>query len=196
MMSLLNIFLLDTPSFSDIIPTFDVCSRLTKLPNLDDYDIDEQMPQNIDTHYFSLQELSKSFCKSSSNKELSIFHSNIRSLSLHLDELVGLAMNLNQSFDVIGVSETWDSFENPIATNVEIPGYDFAFTRSHSQNGGVGMYVKSNLSASPRNRRRTRNFSGQRSKSERAYHHQWRSHGRGDMGGGVNSPHFFENMAI
>ena len=24
------------------------------------------------------------------------------------------------------------------------------FTRSHSQNGGVGMYVKSNLSASPR----------------------------------------------
>ena len=145
-----NIFLLDTPSFSDTIPTFDVCSRLTKLPNLGDYDIDEQMPQHIDTHYFSLQELSKSFYKSSSNKELSIFHSNIRSLSLHLDELVGLANNLNQSFDVIGVSETWDSFENPIATNVEIPGYDFVFTRSHSQNGGVGMYVKSNLSASPR----------------------------------------------
>ena len=59
-------------------------------------------------------------------------------------------MNLNQSFDVIGVSETWDSFENPIATNVEIPGYDLVFTRSHSQNGGVGIYVKSNLSASPR----------------------------------------------
>ena len=56
-----NIFLLDTPSFSDTIPTFDVCSRLTKLPNLGDYDIDEQMPQHIDTHNFSLQELSKSF---------------------------------------------------------------------------------------------------------------------------------------
>ena len=90
--------------------------------NLGDYDIDEQMPQHIDTHCFSLQELSKSFYKSASNKELSIFHSNIRSLSLHLDELLGLAMNLNQSFDVIGVSETSDSFENPIATNVEIPG--------------------------------------------------------------------------
>ena len=37
-----NIFLLDTPSFSDTIPTFDVCSRLTKLPNLGDYDIDNR----------------------------------------------------------------------------------------------------------------------------------------------------------
>ena len=84
-----NIFLLDTPSFSDIMPTFDLCSRLTKLPNLGDYDIDDQMPQHIDTHYFSLQELSQSFYKSSSHKEFSIFRSNIRSISLHLDELVG-----------------------------------------------------------------------------------------------------------
>ena len=49
-------------------------------------------------------------------------------------------MNLNQ-MDVIGVSEMWDSFENPIATYAEIPGYDFVFTRSHSQIGGVGMYL-------------------------------------------------------
>ena len=42
------------------------------------------------------------------------------------------------------MSETWNSFENPIETNVENPGYSFPY-QSHSQNGGVALYVKSGL---------------------------------------------------
>ena len=34
-----------------------------------------------------------------------------------------------------------NSFENPIKTNVEIPGYSYFPVQSHSQNGGVALYV-------------------------------------------------------
>ena len=48
----------DLPSFIDSAPSFEITSNLTKLPNLSDYDIDEHMPQNIDSRYFTLPELS------------------------------------------------------------------------------------------------------------------------------------------
>ena len=54
------------------------------------------------------------------------------------------------NFDVIGVSETWNSFENPVKTNVEFPGYNYFPCQSHSQNGGVALYVKSGLTLFPR----------------------------------------------
>ena len=37
------------PSFIDSAPSFEVTSYLVDLPNLSDYDIDEHMPQNIDS---------------------------------------------------------------------------------------------------------------------------------------------------
>ena len=52
--------------------------------------------------------------------------------------------------DVIGASETWDSFENPIKMNVEIPGYSYFSSQSHTQNGGVAVYIKSSLTPIPR----------------------------------------------
>ena len=69
----------------------------------------------------------------------------IRSLSCHFDELLTLLSNLNISFDVVAVSETWDSLEGPLSTNVEIPGYTFFSSKSKSQNGGVGLYIKTSL---------------------------------------------------
>ena len=45
---------------------------------------------------------------------------NIRSLSLHHDEHVYTLASLKINFDVIGVSEAWDSFASPFNVNVEI----------------------------------------------------------------------------
>ena len=75
----------DTPSFADSTPSFEITSNLMNLPNLADYDIDEHMPQNIDSRYFTLPELSS---LQLSSGDFSILHTNIRSLSLHYDELV------------------------------------------------------------------------------------------------------------
>ena len=57
---------------------------------------------------------------------------------------------MKRNFDVIGVSETWYSYENPIKANVEIPGYNYFPYRSHSQNGGVALYVNTELAPIPR----------------------------------------------
>ena len=75
---------------------------------------------------------------------------NIRSLSCHFDELHSLFVNLNVKFDVVGVSETWDSIKNPLSTNVNISGYSFFSTKSKSQNGGVGLYARTGLGPVPK----------------------------------------------
>ena len=85
-----------------------------------------------------------------SKQDLSLFHMNIRSHSLHFDELCSVLSTLKIKLDVIGVSETWNSFENPMNTNVEIPGYRYFPCPSHTQNGGVALYVTSELTPVPR----------------------------------------------
>ena len=145
--TLLNLFELDKPSVIDSLPSFEITSRLTNLPNLQDYDIDEHLPSNIDSSYHTIQDLSTSV---TSPTDLSFLHMNIRSLSCHFDELHSLLVNLNIGFNVVAVSETWDSFARPLSTNVNIPGYTFLSSKSQSQNGGVGLYIKTCLGPVPR----------------------------------------------
>ena len=75
---------------------------------------------------------------------------NIRSLSCHFDELQSLSVNLNFAFNVVAVSETWDSFARPVNTNVNIPGYTLLSAKLQSQNGDVGLYIKTCLGPVPR----------------------------------------------
>ena len=82
--------------------------------------------------------------------QLSILHTNIRSISLHRDELVNLCIQTQRSFDVIGISETWNSALNEIIVDIDINGYKRYDTGSISQNGGVGFYVKTSLASSSR----------------------------------------------
>ena len=84
------------------------------------------------------------------DKDRSLFHMNIRNLSLHFDELHALLSCLNVNFQVIGLSEIKTSLDSQNKTNNELPGYKFHETPSHSSGGGVGIYVKSNLTANKR----------------------------------------------
>ncbi len=105
---------------ADSVPAFEICSSLTNLPNLQDYDIDEQMPSNIDSTYHTVQYMTNIGFDLSHN-DLSLLHTNIRSLSCHFDELVSLLTNLKINFDVIGLSELWNSVASPLKANVDIP---------------------------------------------------------------------------
>ena len=104
-----------------------------------DYDIDEQFPVNIHSKYFTLSDLAS--VETDAN-DLTVLHTNTRSLSSHLDELVFLCRQTNKLVDVIGVSETLSSIQKEPLTNTDIEGYNFYKTKSLSQNGGVGFYVK------------------------------------------------------
>ena len=142
-----NLFDFDVPSFVDSALSFEITSGLTNLHNLQDYDTDENLPSNIDSSYQTIQELSSS---DTSHTDLSFLHMNIRSLSCHFDELHSLLVNLKIGFDVVAVSETWDSFDRPLSTNVDIDGYTFLSAKSQTQNGGVGLYIKTCLGGVPR----------------------------------------------
>jgi len=134
----------EMPSYIYDLPSFQSNSDLTGLPFLSEYDIDENLPNTIHSRYFTVPELAS---LDSNNSPLSILHTNIRSLSCHSDELVQLCVAAKKSFDIIGVSEIWSSEQNKVLTNIDISGYKFYDTSSTSQNGGVGLYVKTNLNS-------------------------------------------------
>ena len=84
------------------------------MPNLQEYDIDEQLPPNIDSTYYTIQDLATS---ETTSNDLALLHMNIRSLSNHF-HLSTLLFNPITSFDVVAVSEIWDSFERSLSINV------------------------------------------------------------------------------
>ena len=88
--TLLNLFDFDKPSFVDTLPSFDDTTRLTNLPNLQDYDIDEQLPSNIDSSYHTIQDFSTF---DNSPTDLSLLHINLRNLSSHFYELHSLDLS-------------------------------------------------------------------------------------------------------
>ena len=67
-------------SCTDGLLAFQSVSDLDSIPNLRDYDIDEQLPTSIQSQYYSVSELASLETKS---QDLSILHTNVRSLSCH-----------------------------------------------------------------------------------------------------------------
>ena len=126
------------PSCVDGLPEFVYSSDLTRLPYLNDYDIAEQLPQTINSRYFTIPEITSLEVDSS---DLSILHTNIRSLSLHHEDLITLCALTKVNYDIIGVSETWNQTHKETLNNASIDGYD------HYRNGGVRLYVKNSLSS-------------------------------------------------
>ena len=100
---LLDLWSIDILSHLKSLPSYETCSRLSKLPNLQGFDIDENFIHTINSHYFSLSELSK---LSKARNDFSLIHMNLRSLSLHYDELCSLLVELKLPFDINAITET------------------------------------------------------------------------------------------
>ena len=71
-------------------------------------------------------------------------------MSLHYEDFYALLCSLKIDFQVIGLSEIKASVNAPIKSNINLPGYHFYHTVSHSAAGGVGIYVKSDLTTNKR----------------------------------------------
>ncbi len=129
----------ETPSGLNITrPSFEIASKLTNLLNLSDYDIDENINNKLNSKYYSVQDLgSLEF----SNKDFAIFQMNIRSLPLHYEEFHALLSSIKTGFQVICPSEIKVSTNVPLKSNVDLQGYKFHHTPSHSAAGAVGIYV-------------------------------------------------------
>ncbi len=68
-------------------PSLEIVSKLTNLRNLSDYDIHKNLNPKINPEYYSMQQLSS---LETTEKDLTFLHMNIRSLSLHFEELHAL----------------------------------------------------------------------------------------------------------
>ena len=75
-----------------------------------------------------------------------MFHANIASLNLHIDDLKLILSRLNYKFDVLGVSEHKIRKDTLPSNNISIPGYEeFVFEPTETTHGGTGFYIKDNV---------------------------------------------------
>jgi len=120
------------------LPSFSIQSLLDQLPGTN-FGTDEFLSNSIDSRYYTpAQFISERFSK----KSFTLIHLNIASLQLHIDELKNLLVLLDHPFDAICITETRLHDDKPLS-NVQIEGYDFLHTKTLTQCGGAGIYIKS-----------------------------------------------------
>ena len=110
---------------------------MTSKPNFDYYDIDE---------------FRKAKTIWNKKKSLSIFHTNICSLQQNVENLEDLLHDLDHSFDIIALSETWNPEKSKDSFSAKrIDGYlEYHGVTGSSLKGGCGFYVKDNFTPIPR----------------------------------------------
>ena len=139
---LLNLQGLTTKNANDLsnLPSFTMQSLLDQLPG-QNFTSDDFLSDSIESKYYTpAQFIAEKFSK----KYLTMIHLNIASLQRHIDELRTLLSILNHPFQVICISETRLHDEKPLS-NIDIDGYEFVHTKTTSQCGGVGIYIKSGI---------------------------------------------------
>ena len=77
--------------------------------------------------------------------KLFILYFNVRSLQKTIDKLITFLATFSETPDIIAISETKLTQGQPLV-NVDITGYDFIHCAGITKAGGVGFYVKQNLS--------------------------------------------------
>ena len=112
------------PSCVDGLPAFAYSSDVTGMPYVSGYDINKQLPQTINSRNFIILEITIRF------KGPLILHTNIRSLSLHHEDLVTLCVMIKVNCDIIGVSETWNQTQKDILNNFRTDGYNYHNTKA------------------------------------------------------------------
>ena len=107
------------------LPYLNITSSISKLPNLNEVDVDLNFPTHTNSKYDTPHEFhsrsSPDICNLS-DKSLSFLRCNIRGLSANFGNLQHILSNPNHSFKVIGLSETW------ISSNKYVP-CQFLFAR-------------------------------------------------------------------
>ena len=96
--------------------------------NFDYYNIDELNKLNINRHH-----------------DLFILNLNISSLSSHIDDIKIFLSLLTAKVDILCISESRLSQNNPVTTNLHIPVYTFEHTSTESSAGSTLMYISNGI---------------------------------------------------
>ena len=120
----------------------------TILPNIEIPD-----PMNDDPHdnpvinfnYYEINKLIKLTSNIKQENHMSFFHSNIRSYDKNFDELDTLLCKIPYKFDIIGLTETWDSPGRTVTPETIETYHRAEKTQGSSQNGGVIAYIRDSI---------------------------------------------------
>ena len=133
-----DLYGIDLPSLVESLPCFETWSRLTKLPNMSDFDIDKNLIGTISSRYYDLNEKNKIKL---TRQNFSVFHTNIRSLSKHFDELHTQINMLNIPLDTVGISESKQQVGKDFLINIQMDGYSMYSQPSKSSCGGCVLML-------------------------------------------------------
>ena len=119
------------------------------MPNLDPIDDNTDTPP-LNCQYYSTDEFINQ--KFKSEKSFSVFHLNIHSIALHIEELKTTLQLLDFKFDFICISESKITSDQPQTTvDISLDGYQSPLsTPTESTKGGVLLYAKTGLNVIPR----------------------------------------------
>ena len=101
-------------------------------------DFNSDMP----CRYYDTDSLNSSV--SSSERDLCVFHMNIRSLFNKHDDFCNFLGVINCTFDVVCITETWLNCDDPLGM-VNLVGYVPFHSTREGRGGGVSAYVRSGL---------------------------------------------------
>ena len=122
-MELCDLMGVDLASQLDLLPSFEIASKLTNFPNSNSCDL-ENLVQTISSSYHRIDSLPKVDMKSHSHN-FPLFHVNIRSLTKHFDELHLLLHSSEIPFNVTGISESKQLINRECPTTIDINGYHY-----------------------------------------------------------------------
>ena len=143
-LELLNINYADSMKSLENLPTFDITSQAANFDSLKQYDIDDNIIDNLNSRYYSAQE----FQSLTANNTFNVFHTNLDGLGSKFDLLCNFINNTKIDLDIICLSETSQKLNQGFDTNITIGGYKQPFTTgSKFSKGGVALYTKDNINA-------------------------------------------------
>jgi len=148
--TLYNLNSLDSIHIVDTVPHFDIASEALSTNSLNSCDIDEHMIHKINSKYYTCQEF---FNVNNDLNSFKIHHTNANGLSCHIDTLKEFLVQSKVLFDTICISETSLKDGETMPQNDLLTDYSKPFTTNTlSSKGGVGIFVKQNLTEKSRER--------------------------------------------
>ena len=145
---LINIMTTDSLKSLKNLPTYEIASKAYEIDSMNQYDIDDNIGNNINSRYYSAHE----FNNMNDSDSFKILHSNLNGLENKFDDYHTSVTRPNINIDVMCRSETTQKENCPFNLNINIDGYGQPFTLgSKTARRGVAIYVKEDYNVIERN---------------------------------------------
>ena len=120
-----------------------LCGYVSNTVNTEISD-DDILLDHVNSKYYDIKKLN--LTKIDIPSSFGLFHANIASLNLHIDDLKHTLSLLNYKFDITGISEHKIRKDLPPSNNIFIPRYNkFVYEHTETTHGSAGFYIKDNL---------------------------------------------------